>query len=75
MASFDEAVHVEVSGTYLTVRLRDGRCVHVPTRWFPTLVMATQAQRDGWELVAGGTSIRWPTVDEDVSVARLLRTT
>jgi len=34
---------------------------------------AKQSKRDEWELLDEGRGIRWPSVDEDISVAGLLR--
>ena len=73
MSDFDEAVDVSVDDEYLTVSLRDGRRITVPTRWFPRLADATQAERDDWRFIGTGTGIHWPAIDEDLSVAGLLR--
>jgi hypothetical protein len=54
------------------VDLVDGRQVRVPVTWFPRLDAATQAQRERWELLDEGRGIRWPLVDEDLTVAGLL---
>lgn len=52
--------------------LVDGRQVRVPVAWFPRLHAATPAQRERWELLDEGRGIRWPLVDEDLTVAGLL---
>lgn len=57
------------------VLLADGRRLWVPYSWFPRLASATPSQRANWELIGGGIGIHWPDVDEDVSVAGLLRGT
>jgi hypothetical protein len=44
-----------------------------PLIWFPRLVEATDQQRRTWRLIGGGYGIHWPEVDEDISVASLLR--
>ena len=76
VASTDpRAQHVEVSDDDLTVVLADGRKVVVPLVWFPRLLHATVDQRQKWELLGDGQGIRWPDVDEDLSVAGLLRGT
>ena len=67
------AFAVEVTDDELIVRLVDGRVVTVPLVWFPRLVGATQAQRQAWELLGDGEGLHWPQVDEDISVAGLLR--
>ncbi len=56
----------------LVVRLRDGRIIHVPLQWFPTLRDATDAQRADWRLIGGGIGIHWEQLDEDVSVRGML---
>ncbi len=45
----------------------------MPVEWFPRLSRATQAQRDEWELMDEGRGIRWPSIEEDISVDGLLR--
>ncbi|MBI4266316.1 MAG: DUF2442 domain-containing protein [Acidobacteria bacterium] len=57
----------------LTVVLDDGRSVSVPLEWFPRLVAATPRQRRQWEPIGGGIGIHWEAIDEDISVASLLR--
>jgi hypothetical protein len=66
------ALHVAVRRGYLVVDLVDGRQVRVPVSWFPRLAQATQTQREEWELLDEGRGIRWPAIDEDLSVAGLL---
>lgn len=67
------AAHVAVRRGFLVVDLVDGRRVSVPLTWFPRLLGASQPQRDEWELLDEGRGIRWPSIDEDLSVAGLLR--
>jgi hypothetical protein len=59
----------------LTVSLVDGRRVSVPLAWFPRLLHASPAQRSNWQLLGDGEGIHWPDVDEDLSVAGILRGT
>ena len=54
------------------VLLTDGRCVSVPILWFPVLLRASADQRTKYEIGSGGTSLHWPELDEDLSVAGLL---
>ena len=63
---------VRVTRDELVVDLQDGRTVSVPLAWFPKLLHATARQRRRWELLGDGEGIRWPEVDEDLSVAGLL---
>jgi hypothetical protein len=59
----------------LVVDLVDGRTIAVPLAWYPRLLSATPAQRANWIKAGGGFGIHWPDVDEDLSVAGLLRGT
>ena len=63
---------VEFVADALVVHLEDGRSLSVPLEWFPRLRDATPEQRSRWELIGPGFGIRWPEIDEDLSVAGLL---
>lgn len=67
------AVEVSCSDDALTVALDDGRAVSVPLLWFPRLFNATPKERREWEFIGGGLGIHWEAIDEDISVASLLR--
>jgi hypothetical protein len=67
------AVDVMVTDDRVTVALADGRELAVPLSWFPRLREATEAQRRNWRFIGRGQGIHWPDVDEDISVASLLR--
>lgn len=67
------AIDVSVSESALHVVLADGRELSVPLAWFPRLHDATPEQRAHWRLIGCGEGIHWPDVDEDISVASLLR--
>jgi hypothetical protein len=69
------AREVSVSDDELTVALADGRRISVPLTWFPRLLHATPPQLHNYELLGDGEGIHWPDVDEDLSVAGLLRGT
>ena len=69
------ALDVLVTEDELTVSLVDGRRVSVPLVWFPRLLDASPAERLNWQLLGDGEGIHWPDVDEDLSVAGLLRGT
>ena len=56
-----------------TVQLTDGRAVSVPYAWLPRLAEATGEQRAEYELTGHGRGIHWPEIDEDLSVAGVLR--
>lgn len=67
------AVDVQANDTLLRVILADGRELAAPLEWFPRLRDATPEQRNHWRLIGRGQGIHWPDVDEDISVASLLR--
>ncbi len=64
--------HVHVSETMLNVYLTDGRLLAAPLAWYPRLLLATQAERNTYELCADGQSIHWPVLDEDIDLETLL---
>ena len=67
------AQSVEFTDDDLIVSLVDGRRVTVPLVWFPRLAKATREQLEKYELLGDGEGIHWPDLDEDLSVAGLLR--
>jgi len=67
------AASVIVTDDELTVRLVDGRTISVPLVWFPRLLQANAAQRGTFELIGDGEGIHWSEIDEDISIAGLLR--
>ena len=67
------AVNVRADDTLLRVTLADGRELAAPLEWFPRLRDATPEQRNHWRLIGRGQGVHWPEVDEDISVASLLR--
>jgi len=67
------AIDVSVTDDALRVTLADGRELTAPLEWFPRLRDATPAQRSKWRLIGRGQGMHWPELDEDISVAGLLR--
>lgn len=67
------AQNVEFTDDDLVVSLVDGRKVVVPLVWFPRLANATKSQLKHFEILGDGEGIHWPEIDEDLSVAGLLR--
>ncbi len=63
---------VKVTARALVVELQDGRVVSVPLGWYPRLAAGSAAERRGWELIGAGLGIRWPALDEDISIDGLL---
>ena len=66
------ATRAELTEDALSVELADGRTIVVPLDWYPRLANATAEERNTWRLIGGGRGIRWPALDEDISVANLL---
>jgi Protein of unknown function (DUF2442) len=64
-------VAVRCDDEALTVTLADGRMVQTPTWWYPRLLKASAAERNEVELMPMG--IHWPKIDEDLSIAGMLR--
>jgi len=67
------AIEVRVTEDSIHVVLADGREVTAPLAWSPRLADATREQRNNWRLIGRGRGIHWPDVDEDISVASLLK--
>jgi hypothetical protein len=67
------AVAVLICDTHFTVELEDGKRVTCPYADFPRLAEARPDQRRDWEWLGGQTGIRWPAVDEDLSVWSLVQ--
>jgi len=67
------AQQVSFTDSDMVVALVDGRTVSVPLVWFPRLASASRRQLENYEILADGEGIHWPDVDEDLSVAGLLR--
>jgi hypothetical protein len=64
--------HVRVTDKTLDVALTDGRTLSVPVNWYPRLAHGSATERRRWRLIADGSGIHWPDLDEDISVAGLL---
>ena len=62
---------VRFSKNRLTFELADGRSVSVPLAYYPTLLAATQEERDCFEIL--GPMVHWPLLDADLSSACLLQ--
>lgn len=71
-AQIPDAEEVTIAEDTLKVECSDGRTISVPLAWYPRLVHATQEERDNWELIGEGQGIRWPDLDEDLSVEGLI---
>ena len=63
---------VEVTDALIVAHLVDGRTISVPLAWSWRLSDATAEQRAHYEIFGEGTGIRWPDIDEDISVRGML---
>ncbi len=61
-----------VNDDFLTVELSDGRTIAAPIAWYPRLAHGGAEERNHWRLIGGGRGVRWPDLDEDISVENLL---
>lgn len=62
---------VHITDNRLTFDLEDGRSVSVPLAFYPTLLLATPAERSKYEICHS--SVHWPKLDCDISSDCLLR--
>ena len=67
-----KAQNVSVDDDTLAVDLSDGRTISVPLAWFPRLLQGTPEERSNWRFIGDREGIRWPDLDEDISVENLL---
>jgi hypothetical protein len=65
------ASSVKFTATELIVTLADGRKIVTPLAWYPRLQQASPAQRANYEIMPMG--IHWPAIDEDLSIAGMLK--
>lgn len=61
---------VLVTDELLGFHLEDGRFISVPIGFYPTLALATPAERGRFEV--NGSSVYWPDLDADIGVEGLL---
>lgn len=71
-ANANRATSIRFERHRMVLCLADGRELSMPLEKYPTLLKATPRQRDGWELLGGGTGIYWNALDLDLSVGALL---
>lgn len=64
---------IQITDDHLAVTLQDGRIISTPLEWYPRLCRATPADRAVWEWDGDGIGIHWPLLDEDLSIAGMLR--
>ena len=64
---------ISVTEDTITAHLVDGRTISVPLAWSWRLSEATPEQRTRFEIIGSGSGIRWPEIDEDISVEGMLQ--
>jgi hypothetical protein len=62
---------VSVTKETISVQLTDGWTISVPLAWSWRLSEATREQCARFEIIGGGSGIRWPEID-DISVEGML---
>jgi hypothetical protein len=67
------AKSVSFTEDMLCVQLMDGREINTPLTWFSKLANATKEQLNNWRFIGRGVGIHWEELDEDISVAGLLK--
>jgi hypothetical protein len=65
-------LEMSVSDEMITADLVDGRTISVPLSWSWRLSAATPEQRGKYEILGSGEGVRWPDLDEDISVEGML---
>lgn len=63
---------IEVTDDEIVAHLVDGRTIIVPLVWSWRLTDATWEQRQHWEILGDGEGVRWPDINEDISVEGML---
>ncbi len=56
----------------ITLHFSDGRKISTPLAFYPRLLQATPKQRAQWELIGANRGIRWPLVDEDLTIEGIM---
>lgn len=67
------AINVRMEEDMFYVILEDGREIGVPYNWYWRLANATNEQRQSWRFISGGVGIHWEEIDEDISIAGILK--
>ena len=63
---------LSITDDSIVARLADGRTISVPLVWSWRLSEATPDQRSRFEILGSGSGVRWPEIDEDISVEGML---
>jgi hypothetical protein len=63
---------IQITEDEIVAHLADGRTISVPLAWSWRLSEASPDQRQKFEIIGDGQGIRWPEIDEDISVEGML---
>lgn len=63
---------ITVTEDRLSVDVSGGAAVSVPLTNYPRLLHGNGAERNHWRLIGSGEGIRWPELDEDLSIESLI---
>ncbi len=66
-------MNVRIEPQRFYVHLEDGREIGVPYDWYWRLAQATLEQLKNWRFIGGGFGIHWEDIDEDISIAGILK--
>lgn len=64
---------IEFAQGLMKLRFADGGECRVPLVDFPRLLVASENQRQHWQVIGANRGIYWPEIDEDLSIPALLR--
>ena len=67
-----QVIEVKVTEEQLVLGLTDGTVAAAPLDMFPILAASTEEERRRWEIIHGGHAVRWPLIDEDISLFSVL---
>lgn len=67
------ATGVRIEYELFYVQLEDGREIGVPYDWYERLAQATDTERHNWRFIGEGVGIHWEDIDEDISIAGILK--
>jgi hypothetical protein len=65
------APSADFAATELVVTFADARKIVMPLAWYPRLQQASPAYRANYEIMP--MRIHWPNIDEDLSIAGMLK--
>jgi hypothetical protein len=71
-SDFSRGESVRITAEHILVKLRDGRTITTPLKWYPRLLSATPAQRKAWRWIGDGRGLHWEALDEDLSIQGML---